>query len=446
MSFNLGAFPLDSVMFDKYSQLFEAGKSAVTTIMPSLIMGRALWNLIGTKGTSEYWDIIKDAITAVILLTCFMSFLRFILDLPSFFSSLFSDAGTYSLNATDPDHGLFNDIVNYITIVTFWIAAAIYSVLLIFVSAIAAYIIVFGSMLRSTWVIKAFFWVLILMSSWPLFWYIANVAIKTLAQEDGFVNGVIIATFNILKALSPLIATIMALKNPLASATKSTLGGAAKLGGGTAALVGQGFNKLGGKPIMDNLAEKKNKGAEVINSTLAKTIPTMGMAAGAMGSVANRGYKSFAPKSNQTGIGTAGKGLSKIGAAFKNSKDLYNGKEIPGSSPAMIAIRNAPSGISSGARKIIEKATKSQSPVGHEGVKPIISENKTASASSSSSDNKPLVSPQKNISSPITMDKIVGNAKMPTMVNTNQNMSSKPNENSIQKDKFNLNKNIGGRT
>lgn len=442
-SFNLGAFPLDSVMFDKYSQLFEAGKAVVVTIMPSLIVGRALWNMIGAKGTSEYWDIIKDTIVAAILLACFMSFLRFVLDLPSFFSSLFSESGTYALNASDPEHGLFNDVVNYITIVTFWIAAAIYSVLLILVSAIAAYIIVFGSMLRSSWIIKAFFWVLILISSWPLFWYIANMAIRSLAQEDGFVNGVIIATFNILKALSPLIATIMALRNPLASATKSTLGGAAKLAGGTAALAGQGFNKLGGKPIMDNLAEKKNKGAEAISSTLAKTIPTVSMAAGTVGSLAGRGYKSFAPNSIQNGVKTAAKNISKIGAPFKNAKNLYNGQEIPGSSPVRMALRNSPSTLTSSAKNIIKRSAKSENSQsnGLAGSKPVISENKPISSMS----KKQNATPRYDTSALVKNEKSNSSIKTTPLMNTRQKMNMQTNNQPFKKNNFKHDYNQGGR-
>ena len=365
MAFNIGAFPLDSVMFDKYGRLFEAGKTVVVAIMPSLIIARASWNMISAKGTSEYWEIIKDTVLAVILLACFMSFLRFTLDLPGFFSSLFGDAGTYEVNIKDAENGfwsdVFGDVVNGFTIVSFWFASFLYIIFLLFMSTIAAYIIVFGTMLRSTWILKAFFWILLLISSWPLFWYIANMCIRFLSTSDGFINGLLIIFFNLFKAISPLVASAIALKSPLASAAKSVAGGTVgMIGGAKSAVVGT-VSKLGGKPIIDNLSEKKATALNGVNSTLSKTIPAMGKTAGAMSSLVGKGYKSFAPSGVQKSVNSLGKGMNKMSSAFKNSKDLYSGKEIPHSSPARLAIKNAPQSIISGLKNVSAKGSSSLS-------------------------------------------------------------------------------------
>ena len=357
MAFNLGTFPLDSVMFEKYTHLFEAGKNTVVVFMPTLIIARALSNMLNSRGTDEYWQIIKDTFTAILLLTCFMGFLRFVLDLPGFFSSLFEDSGTYSMSATDQDHRLLSYIMNYITIATFWIGAAIYAIFLILMSSIAAYIIAFGIMLRSSWVVKAFFWLLIIMSSWPLLWYIFNMAIRYLSQEDGFVNSILVIFFNILKALTPLIGAAIGLKSPVASAARSTVGGAADVLGKTAKFAETGINKLGGKPVIDNLAAKTSMAKMAVDSTLSKTIPTLGSAAGAMGSVIGKGYKSFAPQAMQSKLGSA---QQKISSTFKNSTDTYSGQEYPGTSPAMLAIKAVPKNIAGGARSAITKTSSAQ--------------------------------------------------------------------------------------
>lgn len=365
MAFNIGAFPLDSVMFDKYGRLFEAGKTVVVAIMPTLIIARASWNMISAKGTSEYWEIIKDTVLAVILLACFMSFLRFTLDLPGFFSSLFGDAGTYEVNIKDTENGfwseVFGDVVNGFTIVSFWFASFLYIIFLLFMSTIAAYIIVFGTMLRSTWILKAFFWILLLISSWPLFWYIANMCIRFLSTSDGFINGLLIIFFNLFKAISPLVASAIALKSPLASAAKSVAGGTVGIIGGAKSAVGSTVTKLGGKPIIDNLSEKKATALNGVNSTLSKTIPAMGKTAGAMSSLVGKGYKSFAPSGLQKSVNSLGKGMNKVSGAFKNSKDLYSGKEIPHSSPARLAIKNAPQSIISGLKNVSAKGSSSLS-------------------------------------------------------------------------------------
>lgn len=365
MSFNIGAFPLDSVMFDKYGRLFEAGKTVVVAIMPTLIIARASWNMISAKGTSEYWEIIKDTVLAVILLACFMSFLRFTLDLPGFFSSLFGDAGTYEVNINDPESGfwsdVFGDVVNGFTIVSFWFASFLYVIFLLFMSTIAAYIIVFGTMLRSTWILKAFFWILLLISSWPLFWYIANMCIRFLSTSDGFINGLLIIFFNLFKAISPIIASVIALKSPLASAAKSVAGGTVGMIGGAKSAVGTTVTKLGGKPIIDNLSEKKATALNGVNATLGKTIPALGRTAGAVSSLGVKGYQSFAPSGVQKSVNFLGKGMNKVGGVFKNSKDFYSGKEIPHSSPAGLAIKNAPQSIISGIKNVSTKASSSLS-------------------------------------------------------------------------------------
>lgn len=333
----IGAFPTESIMLDTYATLFNSGKTIVVGFIPGLMMIRAIFNIYSSRGTSEQSRIIGDTVVTVLLLASFMVFLKIMLELPGHISDLFPNHGTYSMKFGDPDKDALNDFFNMATIICFWIAVVIYSIILIVISAAGSYLICFGVMSGAYWIPKALFWAIILVSCWPVVWYSLNMAIHGLMINDGFVNALIATIINIIKALSPILGALLALRNPMASSVKNAAGSALKMGatmmsGGTK-LGANALTAFGGKPIMDSISSKTDSTKKAMSRNLAKTIPNLGKSA----SWAAKGVSNFAsniaPKAMVNGATLARTGLKNFARNFNNVRDPYTGKTVTGTSP-----------------------------------------------------------------------------------------------------------------
>ena len=345
----IGAFPTESIMLDTYATLFNSGKAVVVGFIPGLMMIRAIFNIYSSRGTSAQTRIIGDTVLTVLLMASFMVFLKIMLELPGHISDLFPNHGTYSMKFGDPDKEAWNDFFNMATIVCFWIAVVIYSIILIVISAAGSYLICFGVMTGAYWIPKALFWAIILVSCWPVVWYSLNMAIHGLMINDGFVNALIATIINLIKALSPILAALLALRNPMASSVKSAAGSALKMGatmmGGGTKLGANALSAVGGKPMMDQISSKTNSAKKAMTGNLAKTLPTLGKSV----SLAAKGGANFAsniaPETMVKGVNSAKAGIKNLASNFTNSRDPYTGKAIAGTSPLAQKIKSTTTSV-----------------------------------------------------------------------------------------------------
>lgn len=338
MSFGVGSFPTESNLMQKYTTLFEAGKAVMVIAMPSLIIGRSLLNMFHARANQAYSEIIKDTFVSCILLAGFLTFLKYTLELPGMMSSYFPNQGTYSINLADTkEHGAFFDTVHYITIGCFYLASALYAAILFLVSLVGAYVICLGQMLNAKWIIKAFAFGVLIISSWPLFWYALNMAISSLSGEDSFVNGIIVTTFNILKCLTPILTLLYGIKTPLGNAVKTGASAAASFVSGGVGIGGKAalgtISKLGGQGIINGFNTKRDAVSDKLNSTLAKTLPSMGSLAVAGGGLVGKGFTQLSP--------SAAEKVKTAKNFFKDKNDMFSGNAIPGSSEFSSSLRSA---------------------------------------------------------------------------------------------------------
>ena len=222
----IGAFPIDSDLISKLDYVYNAGKSFVILGIPALVMGRAVINMIYLKNSEDYFEIIKDLILAVILLSSFMYFIKGVLCLPDFYGSLLKDYATLEMNIEleeDSWAKAFSNPLYLFIIGCYYVCYVLYIVILSITCAFGSFIIIAGTLFRSYWILRATFWMIVILGSWPLIWYMINFFIQVLdTQGFSIVTLFLSAIFSVVKIILPIFALIKTLNaGPLQAGTSA---------------------------------------------------------------------------------------------------------------------------------------------------------------------------------------------------------------------------------
>lgn len=335
----LGAFPIDSAAMNSFKKLYEAGRGFVLLLLPTVVLLRFCINLFFLKGTEENVNVIKDLVMAAILFGSFMFLINGITQIPSYYGDLLKDYATYELQVTTEDTiGKYVTLIGWIMVACYWFCYLLYFAVLGLTCAFGAYIIIAGTLFQSTWILKATFWCLILLASWPICWYTINILCNLLIQDQTTLTSwLIVGILSLIKLLVPIIAGLKV----WSSDTSNTLRSASKvafMGSKTAFSMSKTAGSGGAKAVFGQKAVDKfatqAKSAKTAAGVVAKA--TASTAAESVRSKFSSGVRSTAdfahsklPKSFQTGLTNSG---AQIKSATTPAIDQY-GKPIPLSSP-----------------------------------------------------------------------------------------------------------------
>lgn len=342
------SYPSQTEMFSMFDDLFTSGQKVVLTALQLLIIGRAVISLAKCDNEVEFWKILRDTFGTVILLLSFSYFLSFTLQLPEIFSSIFGEIKHKNIPTNVSWLTSLQDIVNWISLICFYLAGLLYFVVMVLTATFGAYVICYGMMFGSYGIIKSFYMLIVAVSCWPLAWHACNLAITTLSGENGVINSIVVIFFSILKALAPA-SLIVFLKNPVANAAGTVANAAMKVSSGGAAAASGTFNALGGKPISDKVGSYAQSARDKVSSNLEKTIPTIGKVGKSAVAVGAKNLPS--PIRNAA---------AKSKDYFSDRKDLFSGKTIPNSSPLKSDLRQITNKSSDAIRSIFPRKSNAQ--------------------------------------------------------------------------------------
>lgn len=272
----LGSFPTDSVLMEKYFRLFEAGKAVAIVAFPTLITARAIYNLISQKGANDYGILIRDAIMGIVLLTCFTTIFSTILKLPDFYGSLFPDLAaddTFFNKMLSPLEKSFSSYADWASIAVFYVTGILYLFAFTISAALAAYIIVVGMMIQQYWLVKTLFSFLVFASLWPLMWYAINAVISSFHPSDGLSAILAVMLANLCKAMIPILPFLSGMLGKGAQTVKMGAS-AAKLVGGKTISAAAGTTKfLGGERYLNAAASKYQTTIRATKAPFSRVIP-----------------------------------------------------------------------------------------------------------------------------------------------------------------------------
>ena len=241
-------FPMDIVIFNKISEVFNQTRSYILLLFPLAFFIRIAFGFILLKG-SDFTDILKDSLFLFLGLFFFVDILRLTLQIPYFVASDLSFGEWRHINLGE---GFFTKalqrIVEWIGVLSYWISFGLYVVIISILGFLAGYILFFGTMFRAYGMLKVFFILLLTASLWPLLWHSINFAVFTIAVSDNaFANNVIVGGASLAKVILPLWIISKSSKIPVAQGLKKlsfTGGGLAGAGalGGYALLRGRAGN------------------------------------------------------------------------------------------------------------------------------------------------------------------------------------------------------------
>ena len=214
-------FPMDIVIFNKISEVFNQTRGYVLLLFPLAFFIRIAFGFILLKG-SDFTDILKDSLFLFLGLFFFMDILRLTLQIPYFLASDLSFREWRHINLGE---GFFTKalqrIVEWIGILSYWISFGLYAVIISILGFLAGYILFLGTMFRAYGMLKVFFILLFTASLWPLLWHSINFAVWTIAVSDNaLANNVIVGGASLAKVMLPLWIMSKSSKIPIAQGLK----------------------------------------------------------------------------------------------------------------------------------------------------------------------------------------------------------------------------------
>jgi len=342
----IGAFPIDSDMMIKFNTMYEAGRNFMLMFLPAFVSIRVIINFISAKGNDEYANILRDLVVACFLLASFMLLIKGILEIPAMFSSLLKEYAITEFNIDlDFEMGLstIEFILSCIVIFCYYCCYTLYFILLALVCGFGSYIIIAGTMFQSYWILKATFWLLVVLGSWPIIWCTLNLFTQILSKDASSISGLIIlGIMSVLKFLTPIVALAKTMNAGPIGAAKSGVTSLAGKAMTAVAPVKSAAAYVGKSKIANGMKEKITSGVQKSTS--------IGKAALSVGAdkAASTGKK-IVPESVQTAtantirpVTAAAQKMNAIkGMSANTVRDVFSqrtsdsGKKIAFSSPVM---------------------------------------------------------------------------------------------------------------
>lgn len=262
----VGAFPIDAEMMNKFKSMYEAGRNLMVMFLPAFVSIRVIINFISAKGNDEYANILRDLVVACFLLASFMLLIQGILEIPEMFGSLLKEYATYELNIDLKSEGWLSVLENplyLLVIFCYYCCYLLYFILLALVCGFGSYIIIAGTMFQSYWILKATFWLLVVLGSWPIIWYTLNLFTHILSKDANSISGLIIAgIMSVAKFLTPIVALAKTMNAGPIGAAKSGVTSLAGKAMTAVAPVKSAAAFVGKSKMANGMKEKLTSGAQ----------------------------------------------------------------------------------------------------------------------------------------------------------------------------------------
>jgi|GEM_PF-4841916 len=294
-------FPEMKGLMETSFQFFHHSTTDLLKFGSLVFLARICWNKLLLKGPISYGALLRDFLMMFIGFFMFEEVMNFVLEIPSYAESMIN-ANPNEIDVSglgeDAESSIlfltvkFAEIINFISIIVFWIIRFIYMVMIGLMIAIGGYIIFFSTILGVRWMGSVFAVILLIVSLWPFLWYSVDSALSNLMNDlirRGSTYGVVITMLGAatLKLFIPVGSFVYGMKDPVALASKA--GGLVMSGlrpgaqgmklmgraGGTAASK-LGLDKVASKYIgkpKDKVVDGAGRVSENIGSKLSQVGP-----------------------------------------------------------------------------------------------------------------------------------------------------------------------------
>ncbi|MBK7845821.1 MAG: hypothetical protein IPJ71_19470 [Bdellovibrionales bacterium] len=308
------------------NDVFRETKSYIVLIFPVLFSLRLLYLNMTAANSREYGELVKGAALFLALLLSYEYLLSLTFDFSRALEGDIAQQTTQRLLLSQKDPiatpglSLVRKTLGLITSVVYYLSQCLFIISLIFMSALAPIVFLFGTVLSMPSLIKIFYFLILIGSSWPLLFSVFDRVGGSLLQnglksESQIFYWSIDLLIELFKLLSPLSFCKLLLQSTFGGSALSALSGGKEVGRRVAGGFVHGFTPPRYLP-----QQSKRRGQPQINSSFglgnrSLTLPPFASSRGSSFQKSSRNYQ--APITH----GISGKSGMRNYSGMRNSKN-----------------------------------------------------------------------------------------------------------------------------
>jgi len=222
------SFPFGNGLIEQSFSVFRGSSQTLISFAPLIFLARLVILQATMGGQRDYSALLKELLYLYAGLFVFQEVMEMVMRAPEVADHMLKNPDPIMIKRKDRGWleiitDLFAiDLVNIISSSIYWLVCFCYLIMMSFLITIGAYIILFSTMFRMKWMIKAYLSLVLILSIWPFVWYSVDQAflfvVKGL-ESTKHNNGVIIAKAmgGLMKVSVPVVGAAVALKAPVAA-------------------------------------------------------------------------------------------------------------------------------------------------------------------------------------------------------------------------------------
>lgn len=336
-------------------EVFRETKSYIILIFPVLFSLRLLYLNMTAATARDYGDLLKGAALFLALLLSYEYLLSLTFD---FSRALEGDMSEHarervlsSQKSPIPTPGLsmIRKTLGLISSILYYLAQGLFVIALIFMSALAPIVFLFGTVLSMPSLIKIFFFLILIGSSWPLMFSVFDRVGGTLMQSDLKSESLIFSwaidfLIELFKIIGPLSFCKILLQSPFGSSALSSLSfgarSAGRIAGGFAHASAE-FLPLPGQSLKQRYSPHSSPARLALEGPTGSGSRSLGSRSNGSGSFVSESHgigtrkngRHMAQLARSTGSkGSAGSNGFVASNVFQKSADSGNGPSRPSAS------------------------------------------------------------------------------------------------------------------
>ena len=272
----LSVFPTESLAFKPLFSFYDSNRPVAISLIAMVLMLRTMYLLVSARGTDSYFEILRDVFITFIVLIGFSGFIKLSSELPSLIVDHLKVLHQETINLAAEKSVFTSSIIewsDWITFIVTVLTAILYFFCIGFACIFGPFIIIFSFMLNQRWMIGILVTSLLVMSLWPVAWYIINLCLIHIANQDSaWMNILALALGTGVKLVAPVgILKMLAQKTGVSHAAQATgmgLTGVKSASGFASSAGGVAIRSFGGGPALD----KVTGGIKSISSGISKGV------------------------------------------------------------------------------------------------------------------------------------------------------------------------------
>ena len=224
----VASFPFANGLIETCFEVFRGSSKTLLQFVPLIFVVRIILIKATFGGSHDYRELLKEVLYLYVGFFVFQEIMEFVMSTPDMAAQIIKKPKAFDMQGKSSWISMVlkldgEDIINIISSGVYWIVCFCYLILMGFMITVGAYIILFSSILKMRWMIKAYMSVVLILSLWPFVWYTVDqafvFAIKGLENSNNG-TGTIIAMLvgALLKVSVPMIGLLAAMKAPVAGA------------------------------------------------------------------------------------------------------------------------------------------------------------------------------------------------------------------------------------